>query len=178
VAVDPVGPVVRDRHLVDAREYAHAFAQRDDRGGVGADIAQMRAAHRQEAALLVERQLDLSDEVAALIIAEKRLAALAYPLHRPADPLRRPQNQREFRKDRVLGSEVSTDLVRHDANLLGLNPEDGGDFALLTHDTAAAGVQEIATGLLVVAADSGARLHGAGRAPAAPRFRASRRAPH
>src|SRR5262249_55301157 len=144
VAVDPVGPVVRDRHLVDAREYAHAFAQRDDRGGGGADIAQMRPPDRQEAALPVERPPGLRGGGAALIVAEERFAALAYPLHRPADPLRRPQNQREFWKDRILGSEVSSDLVRHDADLLGLAPEDGGDFALLTHDTAAAGVQEIA----------------------------------
>src|SRR5262249_39647119 len=144
----PAGAAIRGgRHgvavdLVGAREYAHALAQRDDRGGVGADIAQMRAAHRQEAALLVERQLDLGGEVAALIVAEERFAALAYPLHRPADPLRRPQNQREFWKDRILGSEVSSDLIRHDANLLRLNPEDGGAFPLLTHDTAAADVQE------------------------------------
>src|SRR5262245_29488528 len=119
----------------------------------------METAHGEKAALLVERKLDARDQIASLVVAEKGLAALAYPLDRPPDPLRRPQHQREFREDRVLGSEIPADVVRDHANLLGLHAEHGGKLALLADDAAAAGVNEVTILLLVIAADRGARLH-------------------
>src|SRR5262249_28846779 len=135
------------------------LAQWHNRGGVAADVAEMRAAHGEKTAALVERKLDLRDQVAALIVAEERFTAFADVFDGAADPLRSPQHQRKLGEDRILGPEVAADVVSDHADVLGLDPEHARKLAFLAHHAAAAGVQKIASALLVVIADGSARLH-------------------
>src|SRR5215813_8251008 len=113
----------------------------------------MRAAHGKKAAALVDRELHLGDQVAALIVAEERFASFAHELDGSADPLRSPQHQRKLGKNRVFSPEVSADVVSDHADVLGLDPEHHCKLALLSHDAAASGVEKIASALLVVVAD-------------------------
>ena len=93
-----------------------AFAQRRQRHATRADIADIGRAHRRGSGRLgVERQLDLGDEIAALIIAEKRFRARRGVFHRPAELARRPQHQAEFDEDAVAGAEIAADVVRQHA---------------------------------------------------------------
>jgi len=77
-------------------------------------IARNFPAHRAQARL--------RHQIATLIVAEEGFAALAHPLDRPPDAPRGPQHQREFRKERVLGAEVSTDVERDTRICSGCTP--------------------------------------------------------
>ncbi|HSR56633.1 MAG TPA: hypothetical protein VLL57_00515 [Candidatus Binataceae bacterium] len=57
---------------------------------MGADIADIGGAHRQHAAVFVERQRDLADQIAALIIAQEGFRARCREFHRTAELFRRP----------------------------------------------------------------------------------------
>ena len=65
---------------------------------------------RDEAMLVVERQLDLGHQIAALIIAEKGFRPRRGEFHRPADLFRGPQHQTEFDKGAVAGAEIAADV--------------------------------------------------------------------
>src|SRR5438105_6244775 len=119
----------------------------------------MRAAHRQEGALGVERKLDLGGQIAALIVAEKCLAAIAGPFHRPLHAPRCPQHQGKFWKQRILRAEIAPDIEGDHADAFWFHPEDSRDLALLADHTAAARMQHITIALRLVVSDSGARLH-------------------
>ena len=56
-----------------------------------ADIAEIRAAQRQETAVGVERQFGRHRQIAAHIIGDECFVRSAGPFHRPADALREPQ---------------------------------------------------------------------------------------
>ena len=60
---------MRRRHAIDAGHHLHALLHHGEIGGVGAEIAEIGAAHRQKAAFVVERQLGLDHEIARLIVA-------------------------------------------------------------------------------------------------------------
>ena len=73
---------------IDARQHLGARHGRDHRregGIIGAHVGDVAGAQRQEPAILVQRQLDIGDVVAALRVAQERLAALTGPLHRAAE---------------------------------------------------------------------------------------------
>src|SRR6185437_8913310 len=57
-----------DRNVVAARDQARAFAQGRKRNASGADIADVGRTQRQKPATLIERQLELSNQIAALVI--------------------------------------------------------------------------------------------------------------
>ncbi len=150
---------MRGGNAVEPAHDADALAQRDDRGRIGADVAQVRAAQRQERPARVERQFGLADEIAALVIAEESFAALARPFHRAADFFRSPHQHGMLRKHRILGAEIAADVAGNDADGLEGNVEDFRDLALLPNHAAAAGVKRVALGRGVETADSGARFH-------------------
>ena len=45
----------------------------------------MRTPDRQELALLIDRQLDIRDQIATLVVAEETLIPIGYPFHRSTD---------------------------------------------------------------------------------------------
>jgi hypothetical protein len=118
----------------------------------------LQIAQRQDAAGGVERELGVDRLVAALVVGEERLAAVAGPFDRPADALRRPGDQAEFRKERVAGAEIAADVARRHPHLFLGHVQDGGELALLPHHAARAGVQEVAAGRRVVGADRRTRV--------------------
>ena len=113
----------RGRNGIGAGNKSGALAQRRQRDAARADIADIGGAHREEAAVVVERQLDLGDQIAALVIAEKGFRAGRREFHRPAEFLRRPQHQAEFDKDAVAGAEIAADIVRQHAQPVGRDAE-------------------------------------------------------
>src|SRR5262249_61663948 len=122
------------------------------------DIANVRAAKREKAAVGVERKLGLDEEIAPLIVAEKSLLALARPFDRAADAPRCPGHQREFGVERVARAEIAADVAGDDANALHRDVEDAGELVLLSDHAAAAGVKRGEAGRAVVTANGGARL--------------------
>ena len=69
--------------------------------------------------MLVERQLGLDLEIAALIVAEERFGPLASPFDRPADQARRPGEHCIFRVEEIARAEIPTHVMAQYANLLG-----------------------------------------------------------
>ena len=110
-------------------------------------------------AVTVERQFGRDREIACLIVAEERLAALAGPLDRATDLARRPSHQREFRIERTARSEIAADLVHDDPHLVLRNAEDFGELLLRPDGAANPGIEGVAPGLRVKGAGGGARLH-------------------
>ena len=84
------GAEMHCRHVIDARHDLDALDQRPKRDRVGPDIGNIRAAHREEVSIGVERQLRSDGQIARLVIAQKRFLPLAGPFDRPADTARRP----------------------------------------------------------------------------------------
>src|SRR6516165_3213011 len=101
---------MRRRYPVNARHHLNALLHHGEIGGVGAEIAEIGAAHSQETALVVERQLGFDDEIARLIVAQERLVALDDPFHRPAELARRPGDGCKFRIDHTAGAEIAADI--------------------------------------------------------------------
>ena len=126
---------------------------------MGADIAEIVAAQREKAAVGVERELGRDGEIAAHIVGDECLGAFAGPFDRPSDAARRPDHQREFRKEAVAGAEIAADLAGDDADIVERHAENRRDFLLLPHDAAGAGIQRVASACRIVDADGGARLH-------------------
>ena len=110
------------RNSVGAGNQAGALAQRRQRHAARADIADIGRAHGEEAAAGVERQLDLGDEVAALIIAQERFRARGGVFHRTAELLRGPQHQAELDEDAVARAEIAADVVREHVQRSGAMP--------------------------------------------------------
>ena len=86
----------RRRNVVGAGDQARALRQRRQRDAARADVADVVGAHGQDAAVLVERQLDLGDEIAALVVGEERLRARRGVFDRALELARRPQHQAEL----------------------------------------------------------------------------------
>ena len=126
---------------------------------MGAEIAEVRAAHGEKLALVIERELGFDDEIARLIVAQERLAALDDPFHRPAELFRRPGDQRKFRIDHAAGAEIAADVAHQDADLVRLNAEHGGEIVFQADGAAVAGIDRKATGRGVECGERAARLH-------------------
>src|SRR5262249_28392121 len=123
-----------------------------------ADIADVRAAQREKAAVGFKRKFGFDEEIAPLIVAEKSLLAFARPFDRAADAPRCPGHQREFGIERVARAEIAAHVAGTDANALPRDVEDAGELVLLSDGAAAAGVERGAAGRPVVTANGGARL--------------------
>ena len=158
VGEDGDGAQRRRRDGIGARNKPRALAQRRQRHAARADIADIGRAHREEAAVGVERKLDFGDEIAALIIAQERFRARRGEFHRPAELLRCPQHQAELDEDAVARAEIAADIVREDAQPVGRNAEHRGKLVLLPHRAAGAGIERVAAGRGIVMAERRARF--------------------
>ena len=150
---------MRRRHPIDARHHLHALLHHGEIGGVGAEIAEIGAAHRQKLALVVERQLGFDGEIARLVVAQERLVALDDPFHRPAELLRRPGHQRELGVDHAAGAEIAADVLHQHADFFRRHVEHGGEIVLQPHRAAVAGIDGVAAGLRIECRERRARLH-------------------
>ena len=116
----------RRRNVVAAGDQAGALRQRRQRHAARAGVADVVGAHRQDAAALVERQLDLGDEIAALVVGEERLRARRGVFDRALELARRPQHQAELDERPVARAEVAADVIGQDAQLVGRDAEHAG----------------------------------------------------
>src|SRR5262249_11407579 len=107
-----------------------------------------------------ERQLDLGDEVASLVVAEERLGPGRGEFDRPAELARGPQYQAELDERAVARAEIAANVVGEDAQPLRRDAEYDGKLALLAHRAAAAGMECVAAAPRIVLAQRGARFKG------------------
>ena len=152
------GADVRRRHPIDRGQQLGAFHQRHVHDAVRAGVADHRAAQREEAAFVVERELQRDRLVAALVVAGEGLRALAGPFHRAAELLGRPHHQRELRIEGVARAVVAADVAALDAHVGHRHAEDRRELVLLPDHAAGAGVQRVLVGRRIVDADRGARV--------------------
>ena len=182
------------RNVVDAGRHAGA-----EKRNVGRISRQIRAhvgdevdVEREEAALVVERELRRGDVVAALRVAEEMLGALGDPGHRLLELLRGERGQRVFAIDEQLGAEAAADVRRHHAHLLrrqlehlaqacrggsgcpGCRASASGGRARVVFGDDAAGVEIVGDQALV---DQRQRHACAARSPSPLRSEPARRAP-
>ncbi len=144
VGEDRAGAHVRGGNAVDAGHDGGALGERDVGGRVRPGVAQVGGAQREKIALCVERELRRHGQVASLVVGEKRLAALAGPLHRAAEASRRPRDQRELGKKTVARAEIPSGIAGHHAHRLFFDAENPRELALLPHHPAAARVKRVA----------------------------------
>ncbi len=130
------GGQARGRNVVGAGDERRALAERRERHAARADIAQILAPEREEAAVGRERQRRFHGEIAALIVGEHRLAARRTVFHRALQAPRRPQRQRVFDIRPVLRAEIAADIGRDDVERSGREAEHQFELALLAHGTA------------------------------------------
>jgi hypothetical protein len=120
----------------------------------------MLAAHRQEFAAAVERQLGIRDQVAALKIGGEALLALGDPFDRAVQIPRGPGEQRRLRIDRVTRPEIAADIVGDDAQPVGRPAEDHVDPGLGPHRAGSrAGIERDVIARGVICGDGRAGLH-------------------
>ena len=106
VGHDRSGADIGRRHAVDRGHDLGALLQGRAIRGVGAGIADVRAAQREEIASPVEREFCRDGKIAALVIGEERLVSVGGPLDRPREAPRRPRDQREFGIDHAARAEI------------------------------------------------------------------------
>ena len=93
------------------------------------------------------------------MVGLKVFAAVAGPFDRPADPPRRPGDDREFRVEAAARPEIAADIVHDHARLFGRHAQHHREVAPRADRAAGAGVERVAAGRRVELADRGARLH-------------------
>ena len=64
-------------------------------------------------------------------VGQKGLAALAHPLHRPPDSLRRPGDQHKLRASVVADPEIPADIAGDHAHRVLRDPECAGNIVAL-----------------------------------------------
>jgi hypothetical protein len=160
VLLTTAGAKMRDRHPVDGGHDLDALLQRRVVGGMGAGIADVGPAHRQEISLRVEGEFRGHREVTGLVVAQERLVTVAGPFDRLCEAPRRPRDQGELRIDHPAGAEIAADLAHDDAHIVRRHRENGGEVVLEPPHPAAAGIERCAAGIGVECGDRGARLHG------------------
>jgi hypothetical protein len=151
---------VDGRNSVDVGHQSDAFLQWPERRRVPAEIAEVRAANREEMPLGVERQLGPDGEIAALPVAEKRVAALAGPFDRPPDKAGGPGKQRIFRVEQIARAEITAHVAADAAHPLRRHVEDLCEVGPHFGDAAtAAGVDRVTPARRIVIGGDRARLH-------------------
>ena len=136
-----------------------ALVQRHHVDRVRPQVRQVGRAHGEDAPIGVEGELRADHQVAALIVGQERLGAVAGPLHRLADDLGRDADQGELGIERVARAVIAADVARDHPHLVGRHRQRTGQRALHPDRAAGARVQREAPGGGVVMAGGGARLH-------------------
>ena len=109
------------RRRVLAREQRRVQDRRDarrERGQVRAHVRRRLRAQREKLAVLVECQLGVRDVITAVRVGEKRFTAIARPLDRTIDQLRRPDAHGLFGVQVDLRAEAAAYVRRNDAHLV------------------------------------------------------------
>jgi hypothetical protein len=151
---------VRGRDTIDARRHRDAFGQWHKGNRTGPKIAGVDPAQGQEVAVPVQRELGFRHQVAAVKVGQKGLAALAHPLHRPPDSLRRPGDQHKLRASVVADPEIPADIARDHPHRVFRHGECSGDVvAVPGHAAAGTGVHGELRPRLIVSADRRTQLH-------------------
>ena len=168
-----------DRHVVDGRHDPRAVRHRHIRHRMRADVADPFVVDGENAAVFREAERGAHDLVAALIVGQERLAAVAGPLDRAADATRGPHDRELLDVDERARAEAAAGIGADHAHLRRRHLQRAGEAQLLAHRALAAGDQRVHAGCAVVCADRAARLHLAVDDPAvvelAPHRRAARR---
>ena len=126
--------------------------------GMTAGVAHVRAAHREEIAVRIQRQLRFDHEVARLIVGGERFVSLARPLHRTSDAACGPHDERELAVEHAARAEMAADVARDDAHgILGYAEHDR-DVHLRAPGAARSGVKRVQPARFVVLADRCARF--------------------
>ena len=170
VAHHAAGAEMRGRHAIDARHDLDALLDHREVAGARAEIADIVTAHSQEITLVIERELRLHREIAALIVAEQRFTAVGCPFHRTADPARGPGNQHLFRENLAAGAEISADVADDQPELVVWHAERSRELAV--RDVASSRCRCRACSLTVHGVVLGRARHAAPwviRPPAAPK---------
>ena len=147
------------RNVIASGDQAGAFAQRRKRNTSGADIADVGCAQRQKPAPLIECQLKLRHQVAALVVADETVRTCRGVFDRTSELAGGPQHEPEFNIDAIARAEIAADVIGEHADFVGLDPEHCSELAFLPDGPAAAGVNRVAVSGLVVVRNRGARLH-------------------
>ena len=141
----PGAAIGRVRHLVGGDDPARGGEVLDlvgagqvDRGVVGdaradrvpgAAIDDVVVAEREDAALVVEPDLDIVQLVARMRRGHEMLAPVLDPAHRPAEAAREERDQQVLGIDVALAAEAAADIERDEAHALLGEAEDRGDLA-------------------------------------------------
>ena len=130
------------------------------RGDVGADVRQGLHAEGEKTPVGVEGQLGVAHIVAGVLVGGNGFAALARPLHGPAELARRPQSESMLGILPALGAEGAPDIAHDDANLVLGHLEDvageGVPDAMRVLDVGIEGVTVLAR---IVDSEGAPRLH-------------------
>lgn len=149
----------RDREIIDGRRHPIGVGEWHIRHRMSADIAGHGDGKPEKSPVCREREPCLGNDVAALIIGEKGLGAVAVPFHRAADAPCRPGHHHLLGIDVAQKSEGAADIVSAGADPLGRHAEAGRDGLLDAHRALAAGDDGVDVLVFVIAADRRARLH-------------------
>ncbi len=125
----------------------------------GAAIDDKIIAQRQDAAGVVETDLDVVDLVARMAGAQHVLVAVLDPFHRPAEPARQIGDQQIFRIDVALDAKAAADVERDAADFCLGQPQHAGRLALEPMHDLGGGPDRHRIGARIVQADDTAAFH-------------------
>ena len=128
--------------------------------GVGAEIAEIGAAHREKPAFVVERKFGFDREIARLIVAQ-RTTSWRSMIHFTGRPSCRAAQATSANSaiDHAAGAEIAADVLHQHTDLLGRHVKHGGEIVLQPQRAAIAGIDGVASGRGVELGERGARLH-------------------
>src|SRR5262249_19350443 len=133
-----------DRNIITASDQPGPFAQRRERNTARARVADIGCAQGEKPSALIERQLEFGYQIAALIVADEAFRARRSVLDGAIEPSRGPQCEPEFDIDAIPRAEIAPNIVRQNADLLGVHAKHRGELAFLTYSSAAAGMDRVA----------------------------------
>src|SRR5262249_52344543 len=146
--------------MIDAGHELGALRQGDEGYRVGTDIADVRGAQRQEFAGTVERQFRRYGEITTVIVAKKRLSAIARPFYRTPQTVCCPSRQREFGIRVIARAEISTNVLGNDAYLGRLQIKHVSKIQFGANHSAAARIKGNSTRLWFMNGQSRPYFHG------------------
>ncbi len=147
---------------IDAGEAAEIVGRRPEavQRKIGAEGRARPHPQGEEFAVLVERQLDVADVVARVVVGDEAFAPVAPPFHRTADTLGRPGGQRDLRIERALHAEGAAHVPGDQPHLvLGDLEQVLGQRRAPGIGALHAGVDGVVAFAVIVIGERAARLH-------------------
>ena len=138
----------------------HGRRRRAQKRQIGAKIGVCLHLEGEKFTLAAEREFHIADIVARVIVGDEALAPLAAPFHGPADPLRRPGNQRNFGIDRALHAKRAAHVHADDPHFILRHMEQMfGEIAPPLIGPLDAGIDGVLPLARIVIGERAARLH-------------------